>query len=43
MALNDGSGAFETVRIEKKSGAEFDAAVGDLTGDGQDEIATTQT
>ena len=41
MALNDGSGAFEMVHIEKKSGEEFDdLRLGDLTGDGQDEIAT---
>ena len=41
MALNDGSGAFETVHIEQKSGEGIDYLhIGDLTGDGQDEIAT---
>ena len=41
MALNDGSGAFETARSEKEIGEGFDYLhVGDLTGDGQDEIAT---
>ena len=41
IALNDGSGAFETVRSEEKSGPGIhDLRVGDLTGDGQDEIAT---
>ena len=41
MALNDGRGAFETVHIEKKIGEGIDYLhVGDLTGDGQDEIAT---
>ena len=43
MALNDGSGAFETARSEEKSGpAIYDLRVGDLTGDGQDEIATEE-
>ena len=41
MALNDGRGAFETMHIEKKIGEGIDYLhVGDLTGDGQDEIAT---
>ena len=41
MALNDGSGTFETVHIEKKSGEGIqNLRIGDLTGDGQDEIAT---
>ncbi len=41
MALNDGSGTFETVRIEKEIGEGFEnLRIGDLTGDGQDEIAT---
>ena len=41
MALNDGRGAFETVHIEKKIGEGIDYLhVGDLTGDGQDEVAT---
>ena len=41
MALNDGSGAFETARTEEKSGPGIqNLRVGDLTGDGQDEIAT---
>ena len=41
MALNDGRGAFETVHIEKRIGEGIDYLhVGDLTGDGQDEIAT---
>ena len=41
MALNDGSGAFETARIEKNIGWGFEnLRLGDLTGDGQDEIAT---
>ena len=41
MALNDGSGAFETARFEKEIGEGFDYLhVGDLTGDGQDEIVT---
>ena len=41
MALNDGSGAFETARSEKEIGEGFDYLhVGDLTGDGQDEIVT---
>ena len=41
MALNDGSGAFETARTEKEIGEGIDYLhVGDLTGDGQDEIAT---
>ena len=41
MALNDGRGAFETVRIEKRIGEGIDYLhVGDFTGDGQDEIAT---
>ena len=41
MALNDGSGAFETVRTEEKSGPGIqNLRIGDLTGDGQDEIAT---
>ena len=41
MALNDGSGAFETARIEKNIGEGFEnLRIGDLTGDGQDEIAT---
>ena len=41
MALNDGSGTFETVRIEKNIGEGFEnLRIGDLTGDGQDEIAT---
>ena len=41
MALNDGSGAFETVRTEKNIGEGFEnLRIGDLTGDGQDEIAT---
>ena len=43
MALNDGSGAFETARSEEKSGpAIYDLRLGDLTGDGQDEIATEE-
>ena len=41
MALNDGRGTFETVHIEKRIGEGIDYLhVGDLTGDGQDEIAT---
>ena len=41
MALNDGSGAFETVRSEKEIGEGIrNLHIGDLTGDGQDEIAT---
>ena len=41
MALNDGRGAFETVHTEKRIGEGIDYLhVGDLTGDGQDEIAT---
>ena len=41
MALNDGRGAFETVHIEKRIGEGIDYLhVGDLTGDGQDEITT---
>ena len=41
MALNDGRGAFETVHTEEKSGEGIqNLRVGDLTGDGQDEIAT---
>ena len=41
MALNDGSGAFETARSEKEIGEGFqNLRLGDLTGDGQDEIAT---
>ena len=41
MALNDGSGVFETARIEKNIGWGFEnLRLGDLTGDGQDEIAT---
>ena len=41
MALNDGSGAFETARTEKEIGEGIEnLRVGDLTGDGQDEIAT---
>ena len=41
MALNDGRGTFETVHIEKRIGRGIDYLhVGDLTGDGQDEIAT---
>ena len=41
MALNDGSGAFETARTEKEIGEGIqNLHVGDLTGDGQDEIAT---
>ena len=41
MALNDGKGTFETVHIEKRIGEGIDYLhVGDLTGDGQDEIAT---
>ena len=40
MALNDGRGTFETVHVEKKIGEGIDyLRVGDLTGDGQDEIA----
>ena len=43
MALNDGRGTFETVHIEKRIGRGIDYLhVGDLTGDGQDEIATTK-
>ena len=43
MALNDGRGTFETVHIEKRIGGGIDNLhVGDLTGDGQDEIATTK-
>ena len=43
MALNDGSGAFETARSEEKSGPGiYDLRLGDLTGDGQDEIATEE-
>ena len=41
MALNDGRGTFETVHTEKRIGEGIDYLhVGDLTGDGQDEIAT---
>ena len=41
MALNDGRGTFETVHIEKRIGEGIDyLRVGDLTGDGRDEIAT---
>ena len=41
IALNDGRGTFETVHIEKRIGRGIDYLhVGDLTGDGQDEIAT---
>ncbi len=41
MALNDGSGAFETARSEKEIGPGFqNLHIGDLTGDGQDEIVT---
>ena len=41
MALNDGSGAFETARSEKEIGEGIqNLHIGDLTGDGQDEIAT---
>ena len=41
MALNDGRGTFETVHTEKRIGAGIDYLhVGDVTGDGQDEIAT---
>ncbi len=41
MALNDGSGAFETAHSEKETGEGIEnLRVGDLTGDGQDEIAT---
>ena len=43
MALNDGRGTFETVHIEKRIGRGIDYLhVGDLTGDGQDEIAITK-
>ena len=41
MALNDGRGTFETVYTEKRIGEGIDYLhVGDLTGDGTDEIAT---
>ena len=41
MALNDGRGTFETVHTEQRIGEGIDYLhVGDLTGDGQDEIAT---
>ncbi len=41
MALNNGRGTFETVHIEKRIGEGIDYLhIGDLTGDGQDEIAT---
>ena len=43
MALNDGRGGFETVHIEKKIGEEIEKLrLGDLTGDGQDEIVTEE-
>ncbi|MYC72855.1 MAG: T9SS type A sorting domain-containing protein [Gemmatimonadetes bacterium] len=39
MALNDGQGAFETVRTEETEWVFYwDVQSGDLTGDGQDEI-----
>ena len=41
MALNDGRGTFETAHIEKKTGERIlNLHIGDLIGDGQDEIAT---
>ncbi len=41
MALNDGRGAFETVHTEEEIGEGIqNLRIGDLTGDGQDEIAT---
>ncbi len=39
MALNDGRGAFETVRSEAIEQDIWGVLVGDVTGDGQDEIA----
>ena len=43
MVLNDGRGGFETVHIEKKIGEEIEKLrVGDLTGDGQNEIVTEE-
>ena len=41
MALNDGRGTFKTVHTEKRIGEGIDyLRVGDVTGDGRDEIAT---
>ena len=39
MALNDGEGTFETVRTEEIGDAFLNVLTGDVTGDGQDEIA----
>ncbi len=39
MALNDGTGAFKTVRSEELEPGLWGMFVGDMTGDGQDEIA----
>ena len=41
MALNNGRGVFETVHTEKRIGEGIpNLCIGDLTGDGQDEIVT---
>ena len=43
MALNDGRGTFETVHTEKRIGEGIDYLhIGDLTGDGKNEIATRE-
>ncbi len=39
MALNDGTGAFKTVRSEELEPGLWGMFAGDMTGDGQDEIA----
>ncbi|MDE2733930.1 MAG: FG-GAP-like repeat-containing protein [Gemmatimonadota bacterium] len=42
MALNDGEGAFETVRTEGIGPGLIEVLGGDLTGDGQDEIVMSR-
>ena len=42
MALNDGEGAFETVRTEGIAPGLIEVLGGDLTGDGQDEIVMSR-